>query len=796
MYDEEAYGVAFHPSGFHIVAGFASRLCFVNIIDKELVVYKEIPLKECRVVEFSHGGHMLAAATGNTTHVFNFYTGECPSSFIFRGQETTITALCWAPDDTEFFTANWSGTINKYKLYAGTSEVIYTLKGITITSLAEAVSKEKLLYATTADRKIREYKGKAATAVMDSGVALGSLALTRNLQYAVAGVEEKQRPGALRVYTYPFSGEFAQVEAHASEVRRVRMSYNGNYLFSAGADGTLFVFELKKVYKGEEIRIVNSSDILYSRRELEKKQKQIENLTIDNKEKFEEDEKNFDEQRSVKRLEIQRLKEELEEETRLYDEYIASFEEEREAATYRHNDKVQKLMGSYDQIKDNEKLQYKERMKEEEDKMQELEKEMKTQTDTHNKIMEEARRRHIEMMQELEREHRERLEAIREDKGNLERTMAESEEKYIEQRTKIEDEMSKKLDKESIKNYTDMLHVTKDKHKAKGELVETMKKKTEEEKKVTNLLKEKELKGEELKSLQHAIQTLKLDKQTIEKDIEDRDETIRQKKLRVEELRKKEQELEKFKFVLDYKMRELKGEMEPKKQEIEKLHEQEFKMDEEVKHFTKANQDMHLIVYELLARQQGMTTELEKQKLREQQDNQFKLEFSEDMGEVCKVLMDPKQLKKKVLEYHKKYLKEDKQVAGGQGESQEMHTMKRKYFEDKIQALNTKKYAETMNHANDNAKLMKENERLLLQHNELLKELHARKINSQKTTRRTVVGTARGERRKERSLQQARLEEMKSELKEIEAENARLKTARTLPSVLPPLQTSQEDHKD
>ena len=785
-FEEEVYGVAFHPSSFHLVAGFTSKLCFINVTDKELTCYKEVPLKSCRIIEFAHGGQMVAVATGNTTHVFNFYTGECPSNFIFKGQETTITDICWAPDDMEFYTANWSGTIRKYKINGKTSEVICTLKGTSIISIAEVIGKERLLYATTVDKKIREYKEKTATAVMDSGVNLGSLVMTKNQQYVIAGVQEKDKPGSLRVYLYPFNGEFVEVEAHAAEVKKIRISYNGNYLFSAGADGTLFVFELKKAFKGENARIANSNDILYNRKLLEDKHKQIEYLNIDNKEKTDDDERNFDRQKKAKESEIKKLKEELNKQIKLYDDYMATFEEEKDATIQSYNDRMQELMNNYDQIKRDEKFQYKEKMKEEQGKMQELEKEIKAQIDTHNKIMEEAQRQHIEQIKNLEKEHKKKLESIREDKINLERIMSFNEQKYLEKRTNIEDEMSKKLDKGSIKNYKEMLHVIKDKQKAKSVLVDTMKKKNEKEKKVTNLVKEKELKGEELKSLQNAIQTLKLDKQTIEKDIEDRDETIRQKKIRVEELKKKEQELEKFKFVLDYKMRELKGEIEPKKQEIEKLHEQEFKMDEEVKHFTKANQDMHLIVYELLARQQGMTTELEKQKLQEQQDNQFKLEFSEDMGELFKVLIDSKQLKKKVLEYHKKYLNVDKQKIAGQTESQEMHTMKRKYFEDKIQALNAKKYAETMHHANDNAKLMKENEKLLLQHNELLKELHARKISSQKSTRRiATVATARGERKKETALQLARIDEMKQELKEIEAENARLKTAR-LP-ILPPL---------
>ena len=52
------------------------------------------------------------------------------------------------------------------------------------------------------------------------------------------------------------------------------------------------------------------------------------------------------------------------------------------------------------------------------------------------------------------------------------------------------------------------------------------------------------------------------------KELLERDETIRDKEKRIYDLKKKNQELEKFKFVLDYKIRELKRQAEPKDEQI------------------------------------------------------------------------------------------------------------------------------------------------------------------------------------------------------------------------------------
>jgi len=790
-FKEEAYGVAFHPTGLHIVVGSSDKLRFMNIIEKKLVSYKEIPLKGCKEIRFCNGGHLVAVASGNVVHVFNFYTGECPPNFIFKGQETNITSLHWMADDMGFFSSNWNGMIDKCTLSTGATEIVYSLKGTKITSVLEVTEKDKILYAATSDRQIRSFKDKTLTAIMDAGITLDNLVITKTQEYMIAGVEEKQQPGSLRVYKYPLNGDFTEVEAHSAEVKRIRISYNNRFLFSAGGDGTLFIFEIKKSAKVEDIRIAYCNDILYSRKELEDKVKEIERLTEENRERAEENERIFNEEKRLKQKEIEEKQLILDEQTKMLNDFTKSSEEEMKSAIKLHDEKIRMLTDEFEKKEEEEKAQYKEKMKEEDMRMLELEKEIKAQKDSHAKMMEDAKRKHKAILEELEAKYVEKFANVKKQDADLTEKIMNNEKEYETKREALEADTWNDLDKESIGNNNEMLCIIKDKYKAKQELLEIVRRKEAKEKELKNLISEKRLKEEELKGTQNTIQALKIEKQTIEKDIEDRDETIRQKKLRVEELRKKEQELEKFKFVLDYKMRELKGEMEPKQQEIEKLHEQESKMDEEVRHFTKANQNLHLIIYDLLARQQGMTAELEKQKVQEEQDNQFRAQFSEDMADICKCVENPKQLKEKIMEYHKKYLNESKKKTEGKEDNQEVHAIRRKYFEDKIQALNVKKFAEGMNHANDNSKLMNENERLLIQYNELQRKLHVQNLMENEKTRRTVDSDGK---RKEVSLQNAAIEKLNREIEMLERENERLKAVK--PQILPPLQSDQRSEPE
>lgn len=78
----------------------------------------------------------------------------------------------------------------------------------------------------------------------------------------------------------------------------------------------------------------------------------------------------------------------------------------------------------------------------------------------------------------------------------------------------------------------------------------------------------------ELRKRDAVIASLKGDIEGLRREIQERDDTIQDKEKRIYDLKKKNQELEKFKFVLDYKIKELRRQMEPKENEIKAMKEQ------------------------------------------------------------------------------------------------------------------------------------------------------------------------------------------------------------------------------
>ena len=445
-FSDEGHGIAFHPSGFHIVAGFTDRLRFINLVENKLVVYKELPLKNCKEIKFCNGGQMVAVASGNIIHVFNFYTGECPPHFIFKGQETNITSLHWKVDDTGFYSSNWNGIIERANLSNGASEMIYSLKGTKISCVLEVVGKPSIVYAGTSDRQIRSFRDNTPLAVMDAGATLGNLIVTKGRDYMFAGVEEKQKPGPIRVYKYPLNGDFGEVEAHSSEIKRIRLSYNNKFLFSAGSDGTLFIFEVKRSPKLDDIRIAYSGDILANSKELSGMVKEIEDLREENKEKMEENERIFNEEKQKKLNEIQQRQMILDEQIKIYEEFIRQSEEETETEIRAYNERLQSLIDDFEERKIEEKKNYKQKMKEEDERMIELDKEIKEQTSNHNRIINDAIKRHKEILESLKEKHKEELTKVKDEEKELTQKITKSEKYYVGKRTDLEEKNWKNLD--------------------------------------------------------------------------------------------------------------------------------------------------------------------------------------------------------------------------------------------------------------------------------------------------------------------------------------------------------------
>lgn len=115
--DQEAHAIAFHPSGLHLVVGFSDSVRLMNILDKQLVTYKQLPIKECREIVFSHGGHLFACQNEKEIWVYKFYTAQLPQHFKFVAHTQPVKRISWLDDDTGFVSCGQDAMIYVWKLY-------------------------------------------------------------------------------------------------------------------------------------------------------------------------------------------------------------------------------------------------------------------------------------------------------------------------------------------------------------------------------------------------------------------------------------------------------------------------------------------------------------------------------------------------------------------------------------------------------------------------------------------------------------------------------------------------------
>ena len=159
-FKEEPYCVAFHPSGFHLVVGFNERIRMMNLFEKDLMPYKDIQVKLCREIKFSHGGHLFAAANGSAIQVYKFYLPENPK--VFKGHNGTIRCITWLDDDSGFVSSGWDASIYVWKLSEPDNKSVweYRERGVNFTCLTtykpEHAGSKHLIYATDTLRCLRE----------------------------------------------------------------------------------------------------------------------------------------------------------------------------------------------------------------------------------------------------------------------------------------------------------------------------------------------------------------------------------------------------------------------------------------------------------------------------------------------------------------------------------------------------------------------------------------------------------------------------------------------------------------
>jgi WD40 repeat protein len=197
---------SFHVSGLCVLVGFSDKLRLMNLLIDDIRPYKELAIRACREVRFSHGGQMFAAVNGNTIQVYSTHSCDnignlrghnnkaraaprrpqiiaparrqrqrtqrararrralarplpsdrrCPLALVAAAQ---VRSLCWTPDDTKLISCGLDGAVYEWAIkdFKRLSENV--LKSCAYTSVA-CTADARVLFAVGTDRKLKEIVG-------------------------------------------------------------------------------------------------------------------------------------------------------------------------------------------------------------------------------------------------------------------------------------------------------------------------------------------------------------------------------------------------------------------------------------------------------------------------------------------------------------------------------------------------------------------------------------------------------------------------------------------------------------
>jgi WD40 repeat protein len=114
--NEEIFALAFHPSGFHLVASLQDKILLMNVLSKKIDQFIHFGAKHCREIQFSNGGHLFACVNVNAINVYNFYTNELVVNY--KDHNNKPKCIEWFEDDSGFVSCGLDGSIYSCPLHS------------------------------------------------------------------------------------------------------------------------------------------------------------------------------------------------------------------------------------------------------------------------------------------------------------------------------------------------------------------------------------------------------------------------------------------------------------------------------------------------------------------------------------------------------------------------------------------------------------------------------------------------------------------------------------------------------
>jgi len=732
FFNEEAYSVAVHPSGFHLIIGFSDKLRLMNLLMEDMKPYKDIPIKACRECRFSNGGQYFAAVSTNVIQVYKTYT--CEPIETLRGHNNKVRSVAWTADDSTLVSTGMDGAVYEYNVLAEgrRSPNDFVLKGTSFSCVivhTDPSSGGNTMYVVGTDRMLREVCSGTLVNTLQENTTLGQIVLSNSAKTLFAAVAEPDAPAEIRCYNkFPLDGYYDHISAHSAPCTRIRVTFDDFYLLTCSEDGCLYVFDIRKrdriVSKRDKESVLHPADeILVTRTFLDEKQVQLQELErqveelsnqiefqLRHRESYHKEEMVDLEEKYTAEIKQERAKYELLREEN--NDAKMEAEESTKGLVEAHAKQTQDLEGSF-QGKMMVEVGLYQKLAAERDA------EHKFWESEHRQLME----KHQRQVQELQREFEDKQAG---DRQVIQRIM---EEKLLAER--VHQETMRQLEQDTDREIEELKEEKEAKLKAEQDLKVKLRGQSGIHKNQHEELRRKmQSKGEELHQLeedarkkQERIDQLQKEKDHNQREIKERDRTIGDKEGRIYDLKKLNQDLEKYKFVLDYKIRELKAQIDPKNDRIAEMKKQIQAMDADLESYHKKNKQLQVNIEQLQGKQRSLQEEIIFRRKKMLTCKTVIKRFNTDLHECVSFIQDPRQLRDSVAALYKKYVPNGIKKQELDVDIQREYNRQRDYLEKSVESLKRKLLKDSEVHRQDNMRVLQENVALIREINKLRQEI-------------------------------------------------------------------------
>uniref|UniRef100_A0A8C5QD76 Cilia and flagella associated protein 57 n=1 Tax=Leptobrachium leishanense TaxID=445787 RepID=A0A8C5QD76_9ANUR len=710
-FQEEVFSVSLHPSGLYALAGFSDKLRLLNLLVNDIRSFKEFTVRGCRECAFSNGGHLFAAVNGNVIHIYSTATFE--NVMNLKGHNGKVRSVAWSADDSKLVSCGLDGAVYEWSALSGKRESECVLKSCSYTCVALSPD-SKTIFAVGSDQMLKEISDSQITHDVPAlDVTYTAVAISHSGRMLFTGAST----GTIRSMKYPLSlqREYNEYQGHAGPVTRLVVTFDDQYLLSISEDGCLMLWKIsdkegrglkrdKELAYAEEVLIAKSDLVEMDQVKSELERRVIE-LKNENEYQFRRKDMNYSEK-------VKELTEKFIQEMEVLKTTNQILKADKEKSELKHQDDTSDLLEKQArEIQDLESANNQKLLLEYE-KYQELQSKSQRMQEDYEKQLHELEESKMRALEEVT----EHYEAKLQDKiSQLQLTQDESRQnlrEFDETKKQIEEDGDLEIQDLKIRYERRLREERETSLRLKGESG-IMKKK------FGSLQKEIEERSTD-------IEKMKVEQQKLQgREIQERDETIQDKEKRIYDLKKKNQELEKFKFVLDYKIKELKKQIEPRENEIKDMKEQIQEMEAELERFHKQNSHLDLNITELKQKLKATEREMHRERQKVRDVEAVVKRFKTDLHNCAGFIQEPKKLKDSIAELYSKYVQESDvaEIVGVDADIQREYAKQREHLERSLSTLQKKLVKDTEIHRADNVRVMQENVTLIKEINDLRREL-------------------------------------------------------------------------